>query len=201
MKTISQEEIAGRMRSDVPWRERIIVEPRFELPGRKPSAAASIDFHLGNRFSVLRRRHDVQHDPLAAAAEADVATEEFFVSFGDHFVLHPGHLVLGTTLEWFRFPLDIVAYVVGRSIWGRRGLLIATATAVQPGSAGTITLELSNTGEIPVALKPGVRIGQLFCHLVDPASEEARRTSFSGALRPILGRYSKSDSEEFLLKL
>ena len=189
------------MRSDIPWRERFIVEPQFDLPGRKPSAAASIDFHLGNRFSVLRRRHDVQHDPLALAAEADAATEEFFVSFGDHFVLHPGHLVLGTTLEWFRFPLDIVAYVVGRSIWGRRGLSIATATAVQPGSAGTITLELSNTGEIAVALKPGVRIGQLFCHLVEPAPEEASRTSFSGALRPILGRYSTSESEQFLLKL
>lgn len=201
MNAIGQKEISRRMRSDTPWGERLIVEPQFDSPGQRPSAAASIDFHLGNRFTVLRRRRDVQHDPLALAPEADVATEEFFVSLGDHFVLHPGHLVLGTTLEWFRFPLDIMAYVVGRSIWGRRGLLIATATAVQPGSAGTITLELSNTGEIAVALKPGVRVGQLFCHLVDPAPEQASRTSFSAALRPILGHYLKSDSEQFLHSL
>ncbi len=199
MSHISREVLSRRMSSDTPWRQRFVIEPQFNASTSSPTAAASIDFHLGNRFTVLRRRRDVQHDPLAP--EADVATEEFFVSFRDQFVLHPGHLVLGTTLEWFHFPLDMMAYVVGRSIWGRRGLLIATATAVQPGSTGTITLELSNTGEISVALKPGVRIGQLFCHLVEPADEEASRTSFSGALRPILGSYKKSDSEKFLLGL
>lgn len=199
MLAISHEEISKRMRSDTPWKERLIIEPYFDSSGRPASAAASIDFHLGNRFTVFRRRGDVLHDPLAP--EDDVATEEFFVSFGDTFVLHPGHLVLGTTFEWFRFPLDLMAYVVGRSIWGRRGLIIATATAVQPGSAGTITLELANTGEIALALKPGVCIGQVFCHLVDPADEKASRTSFSGSLRPILGRYSKSHTEKFLLAL
>jgi dCTP deaminase len=130
-----------------------------------------------------------------------VATEEFFVSFGDHFVLHPGHLVLGSTLEWFRFPLDVMAYVIGRSIWGRRGLLVATATAVHPGSAGTIALELSNTGEIAVALKPGVRIGQLFFHRVEGQIEEGARTSFAGSLHPDLGHYIASESEKFLLGL
>lgn len=201
MSVLNQREIFDRLESGTPWEKRLVIEPQFNVPIVSQSAAASIDFHLGNRFTVLHRRRDVQHDPLAFPPERDVATEEFFVSFGDQFVLHPGHLVLGTTLEWIRFPLDIMAYVVGRSIWGRRGLLIATATAVQPGSAGTITLELSNTGEIAVALKPGVRIGQLFLHTVNAADEQSLRTSFSGALRPILGNYSASDSEKFLLNL
>jgi len=205
MRALGREEVVTRMRQDVDWSERLVVEPYF---GQVWSAAASLDFHLGNRFRVFRRRRDVVHDPLDGRTDSfgfpldsDVATEEFFVPFGDHFVLHPGRLVLGTTLEWFRFPLDVMAYVIGRSFWGRRGLLIATATAVQPGSAGTIVLELSNTSEIAVALKPGVSIGQLFFHQVDVKADDAPRTSFAGALHPGLGHYIASASEKFLLGL
>jgi dCTP deaminase len=204
------------MQNDEAWDKRLIVEPNFQnfhVENSRPSAAASIDFHLGNRFTVFRRRRGVLHHPLnnkttnnregekKKVEMSDVSTEEFFVSFGDYFVLHPGHLVLGTTLEWFRLPMDLMAYVVGRSIWGRRGLLIATATAVQPGSAGTITLELSNTGEIAVELQPGLRIGQLFFHNVEGCDQDSKRTQFSGALRPILGNYTKSKSENFLTGL
>ncbi len=199
MCAMNRRAIRERMEEESRWERRLIVEPYFGFLNQRSSASASIDFHLGNRFTVFRRRRDVLHDPQAH--EADVLTEEFFVSLGDRFVLHPGHIVLGTTLEWFRFPLDLMAYVVGRSIWGRRGLMIATATAVQPGSAGTITLELSNTGEIAVALKPGVRIGQLFFHEVEAADEGSIRTRFSGALKPVLGNYIDSPSEAFLLGL
>ena len=55
---------------------------------------------------------------------------------------HPGQFVLGATLEDLRFPKkDLAADVVGRSSWGRVGLLVATAVMVQPGYRGTLTLE------------------------------------------------------------
>ena len=38
------------------------------------------------------------------------------------------------------------AYVLGRSSWGRVGLIVATAVMVQPGYTGTLTLELVNEG-------------------------------------------------------
>ncbi len=205
MTVMGREEISRRLLPETPWAERLVIEPQIG-PLDSQTAAASLDFHLGNRFRIFRRRRDVLHDPLDVRRdslgflrEADVATEEFFVSFGDYFVVHPGHLVLGSTLEWFRFPLDVMAYVIGRSIWGRRGLLVATATAVHPGSAGTIALELSNIGEIAVALKPGVSIGQIFFHRVEGGIGEGARTSFAGSLHPDLGRYVPSDIERFLL--
>src|SRR6185295_20156844 len=111
-----------------------------------------------------------------------------------------------TTLEWFRFPYDLMAYVVGRSIWGRRGLLIVTASAVHPGSSGTITLELCNMGDVAVVLRPGVAVGQLFFHKVGDESKkarhrESRRSTFSGSTRPILGEYIPSTVERFLLEM
>jgi dCTP deaminase len=52
-------------------------------------------------------------------------------------------------LEFFKLPSDVMAYVIGRSSWGRLGLVIATATFVDPNFRGSITLELVNEGESP----------------------------------------------------
>ena len=51
--------------------------------------------------------------------------------------------------------------VLGRSSWGRLGLNIATATMVQAGFKGCLTLELRNLGETPLSLEVGLRIAQL----------------------------------------
>ncbi len=142
MSALSRAEVLSRTK-DRSWAKRLVVEPNFTCSNDAPTTAASLDFHLGNRFKVFRRRRNVMHNPLSheitrlgtthndeslPMPDAEISTREFFVPFGEHFVVHPGHVVLGTTLEWFRLPVDMMAYVVGRSIWGRRGLLVATAT-------------------------------------------------------------------------
>src|SRR5699024_830083 len=50
----------------------------------------------------------------------------------------------------------------GKSSLGRLGLLThSTAGFIDPGFQGHITLELSNMATLPVALWPGMKIGQL----------------------------------------
>ncbi len=88
--------------------------------------------------------------------------DDTFVPIGDYFVLHPGQFVLGETLEWVHLPKNLVAFVVGKSTWGRDGLIIATAIGVHPNFSGILTLEISNVGEIPIYLYPGLAIAQLF---------------------------------------
>lgn len=198
--SVSRLELLKRINGEMDWSKRLIIEPYFD--NIQPTASASIDFHLGNRFTMLRSRRAVQHDPLSDDPRRDVAFSELFIPMGEAFSLHPGQIVLGTTLEWFRFPCDLVAHVIGRSIWGRRGLLIVTAQVVHPDSSGTITLEMSNLGEVSLRLKPGVAIGQLlFERLEDYSDVYERRSTFSGAFRPILGSYKKSAVEELLLGL
>ena len=58
-------------------------------------------------------------------------------------------------------PFDYYGLVLGRSTWGRLGLNIATATTVQAGYRGCLTLELRNLGETPLPLTVGLRISQL----------------------------------------
>jgi dCTP deaminase len=200
--SLNRKVLLSRMHPTVKWEERLVIEPFFPESIREESTSVSIDFHLGNRFTILRSRRAVQHDPLSQDPRKDVAVRELFIPMGKDFTLNPGQIVLGTTLEWFRFPFNLEAEVIGRSIWGRRGLLIVTASKVHPGSSGTITLEMSNLGEIGLHLRPGAAIGQLFFNSVDVApGTKQRRSNFAGALRPIIGRYSHSMTEELLLNL
>src|SRR5439155_26160938 len=90
--------------------------------------------------------------------------ESIRISLHDQFIIHPGQLVLGATLEYLSLPKTVAASVEGRSSWGRLGLIIATACSVAPGFKGCITLELVNDGEVPLVLYPGVRIAQLIFH-------------------------------------
>jgi len=126
-------------------------------------------------------------------------TKTHYVPFGDSYFLHPRSFVLGTTLEWVRLPRDLAAYVVGRSSWGRRGLIIATATGVHPGFTGCITLELTNVGEIPIAIKPGMAVCQLFFHEVSgPEAAGGDRSQFAASRKPTVGRIN---ADEFFRKL
>lgn len=79
----------------------------------------------------------------------------------EEFILHPHQFLLASTLEYISLPFDYFGLVLGRSTWGRLGLNIATATMVQPGFKGCLTLELRNLGETPLPLMVGVRIAQL----------------------------------------
>jgi dCTP deaminase len=74
-------------------------------------------------------------------------------------------------MERVEIPPDLIAHVQGRSSIGRLAVVVhATAGIVDPGYRGQITLELSNLGTAPVALKPGTRISQLiFTELTRPA--------------------------------
>ncbi len=119
-------------------------------------------------------------------ASGATLTRTHYVPFGKPFVLHPMTFVLAATLEWIRLPKSLAAYVVGKSSWGRCGLIIATATGVHPGFFGCITLELSNVGEIPIEVKPGYPICQLFVHTLegDPA-ENFVQGGFGGSRRPM----------------
>lgn len=87
--------------------------------------------------------------------------EEIYLSPSEDFILHPHQFVLASTLEYISLPFDFYGLILGRSSWGRLGLNIATATVVQAGFRGCITLELRNLGEIPIPIKVGVRIAQL----------------------------------------
>jgi dCTP deaminase len=177
-------------------------EPLVIIPAPQIDEAtggnASVDLRLGTWFVTLRQ-------PRMPVIKIDAKNQELqftktrYVPFGKEYYLHPRCFVLATTLEWIRLPIDMGAYVIGKSSWGRRGLIIATATGVQPGFNGCLTLELSNVGEIPIEIKPGMSICQLFIHEVtEPYPANITKSQFAGTRKPIVGVV---EMDEFAKKL
>jgi len=129
---------------------------------------ATVDLRLGTEFYVLRRTLRSGLDPhTETQVELDDLHERIVVPIGGDIWLHPGHFLLAATLEYLRVPRDLSAYVLGRSSWGRVGLIVATAIMIQPGFTGSLTLELVNDGDSPIRLYPGTRIAQLAVHALD----------------------------------
>ncbi len=143
---------------------RVKVEP-FEEKLIQPS---SVDVRLDRFFRVFENHKYSFIDP---AAEQNELTREVAVAPDESFILHPGEFVLASTYEVITLPDDIAGRLEGKSSLGRLGLLThSTAGFIDPGFSGHITLELSNVANLPVALYPGMKIGQLcLFRLTSPA--------------------------------
>jgi len=129
---------------------------------------ASVDVRIDRFFRVFDNHKYAMIDP---AQEQDALTREIAVDPADPYMLHPGEFVLASTYEQVTLGDDIAARLEGKSSLGRLGLLThSTAGFIDPGFTGHITLELSNVATLPVALWPGMKIGQLcFFRLSSPA--------------------------------
>lgn len=124
--------------------------------------------------------------------------ERFDVPFMQSFLLHPGALALVPTLEWVKIPYDLQGVVTARSSWAREGLSIATATIVNPGYIGIVTLELANLGEVPIRLYPGLRLAQIAFYRLESkdstADQALLKSQFDMSFEPSGGNIAKDDS-------
>ncbi len=162
MPTLSKNEIIARLKDDC--KQRLYITPL--LDANVQLSSCGIDLRLGKQFIIFNEHFYDSFDPAEKASKAKIFRyqQEIIVPVQDYIVLHPGKLLIAGTLEYVSIPSDMQCQVEGRSSWARLGLVIATATTIEPGFKGIITLELSNTGKIPIKLYPGIRIAQLICY-------------------------------------
>ena len=202
---LKADQIARELGSPEDPDDPLIVTPGPDIDDLRSSGAASLDVRLGRWFLACRPSRtghlDVYQRNAEIPKEANL-TKTYYVPFGEGFVLHPRAFVLGITMEWFRLPANRAAYVIGRSSWGRHGLIIATATGVHPGFTGCLAFELSNVGEIPITVKPGTSICQLFIQEVKVGEKKfVDRSSFVGRRKPTLGAIELDQMAEDLAEM
>jgi dCTP deaminase len=77
---------------------------------------------------------------------------------------------LGSTIERFVVPNNMIFQIVDKSTWARRGLAVQN-TQAEPGWEGHLTMELSNHGERKLIIEAGDPIAQAVFHLMDVATE------------------------------
>jgi dCTP deaminase len=188
----------------------LVVRPLLDEQGQLKDGQASVDVRLGFEFCLVTASAYGTISEFAAPEQNLASFEGLYhrqyVPFGASLVIHPHQFVLAQTLEYLRVPADLMAYVVGRSTWGRLGLIVATAVGIHPGFAGSLTLELRNLGETPLTLYPGETIAQLFFHNVvgadgQPNKDAPKQAQYTGAVDMVPKQISGALTREKLKKL
>lgn len=186
--------------------EGLVVSP---ILSSKQIGASSIDLRMGTLALVARAGAQSHVDPVGylsddngqhqATLRRQQKHTRYDIPFGNTFLLHPGALALVPTLEWVRLPANLQGVVTARSSWAREGLNIATATIVNPGYMGIITLELANFGQIPIKLHPGLRLAQIAFYRLEAADSKSDldhlggKFKFNGHFEPSAGNIAQDD--------
>ena len=82
-------------------------------------------------------------------------------TYEDQIIIPPHGFVLARTVEYFRIPDDVFVICLGKSTYARNGLIV-NVTPLEPGWEGHVTLELSNTTNLPSV----VYVGEGICQFV-----------------------------------
>jgi len=174
---------------------RIVIEP-IQEGAVQPS---SVDLRVDRLFRVFRNDTTPYIDPKQPQEDL---TELVEVAEDGAFILHPGEFVLGSTLERVALADDLVARLEGKSSLGRLGLLIhSTAGFVDASWDGHLTLELSNVANLPIAIYPGMKIGQIsFLRMTSaaesPYGSKETGSKYQGQQGPTPSRYYLNFEDE-----
>lgn len=154
---------------------KIKIEP---MPADAAISGLTVDVRLGNKFRVFQD-HFAPYIDLSGpksevqAALNDVMSDEIKIDNDKAFFLHPGELAIAVTHESITLPANMVGWLDGRSSLARLGLMVhVTAHRIDPGWSGNIVLEFFNSGKLPLALKPGMKIGALSFELLSGEAEK-----------------------------
>jgi len=79
---------------------------------------------------------------------------------GDEVLIPPHSYILGSSLEYFKIPPDIMCLVVGKSTYARCGIIV-NVTPLEPGWEGNITIEISNSSPLAARIYAGEGIAQI----------------------------------------
>jgi dCTP deaminase len=123
---------------------------------------SKVDLRLDNKFYRMKAERETHHDSIEPF---DYLFEEIYIPYKGpdaEFVLHPNEFALARTYEVVGIPEELMGRLGGRSSRARQGIVVhATASVVDPGFLGYITLELANFGSVPIKLHPLDRVAPI----------------------------------------
>lgn len=201
MATLNKNELIKRLSTKTPKVNRLVVTPILDL--KQQIEGPGIDLRLSNQFIVFKSEN-TPHINIATLDDYNIkkVQSEVVVPFGESFILHPKTLVLASTLEYISMPHDLSGTLEGRSSWARLGLIIATACAIDPGFKGCITLELTNLGNLPLYLYPGIRLAKLILmETTSPTEYEGSGKKYYCQIGPEFSKAHKDPDLDFFSKM
>lgn len=113
------------------------------------------DLRCADEFRIFTNIHSAIVDPK------NFDQERSFISVQkDICVIPPNSFVLARTVEYLRIPRSVLTLCVGKSTYARCGIIV-NVTPLEPEWEGHVTLEFSNTTNLPARLYANEGVAQI----------------------------------------
>ncbi len=126
------------------------------------------DIRVADEFKVFTNIYNTLIDPKNFDPTCFVDIKS------DICIVPPNSFALARTIEYFKIPRDVLVIAIGKSTYARVGV-IANVTPLEPEWRGKITIELSNTTNLPAK----VYANEGICQLVFLRAEAECHTSYA----------------------
>lgn len=103
------------------------------------------DARVANEFKIFTNVDSAVVDPK------NFSPRSFVDRKGDVCILPPNSFALARTVEYFKIPRDVFVLCVGKSTYARCGIVV-NVTPLEPEWEGHVTLEFSNTTQLPAKI-------------------------------------------------
>ena len=112
------------------------------------------DVRCADEFKIFTNVHSKTVDPKRFDSDA-------FVDISGNFcVIPPNSFALARTVEYFRIPRTVLTICLGKSTYARCGIIV-NVTPLEPEWEGHVTLEFSNTTNLPAKIYANEGVAQM----------------------------------------
>ena len=112
------------------------------------------DVRCANEFKVFTNINSEIVDPKKFDDKSFVNIES------DICVIPPNSFALARTIEYFKIPRNVLTICLGKSTYARCGIIV-NVTPLEPEWEGHVTLEFSNTTNLPAKIYAGEGVAQM----------------------------------------
>lgn len=126
------------------------------------------DVRCGREFKIFTNINSSVIDPKNFCEKSFVDVES------DVCIIPPNSFVLARTVEYFKIPRNVLVVCLGKSTYARCGIIV-NVTPLEPEWEGHVTLEFSNTTNLPAKIYAGEGVAQMLFF----ESDEVCETSYA----------------------
>ena len=122
------------------------------------------DARVSNEFKIFTNVNSGIVDPKVFKQES------FVTKIGKECIIPPNSFALARTIEYFKIPRNVLTVCLGKSTYARCGIIV-NVTPLEPEWEGHVTLEFSNTTNLPAKIYAGEGVAQMLFFESDEVCE------------------------------
>ena len=136
-----------------------MIKPFVDKQNRKGKVSFGLssygyDARVSNEFKIFTNVNSGVVDPKVFKKDS------FVTKKAKECIIPPNSFALARTVEYFKIPRNVLTVCLGKSTYARCGIIV-NVTPLEPEWEGHVTLEFSNTTNLPAKIYAGEGVAQM----------------------------------------